>query len=90
MSRFSDRRTVQMWNRNLLENINFEEMEGEARLRRCIFKIYESVHILVLKTEINVTNYILGEGKVHLGKINLPFRPKREDGQSIQNKLFHM
>lgn len=90
MSRFSDRRTVQMWNRNLLENINFEEMEGEARLCRCIFKIYESVHILVLKTEINVTNYILGKGKVHLGKINLPFRPKRDDGQSIQNKLFHM
>jgi hypothetical protein len=31
----------------------------------------------------------LGKGKFHLGKIKLPFRPKWEEGQSIQNKLFH-
>jgi hypothetical protein len=82
-----------MWKRNLLENINFEDIKGEARLCRCVFKIYESVLFLALKTEINITHYILGKRKVHLGKIKLPFRPKRDGGQSIQsmqNKLFHM
>jgi len=41
--------------------------------------------MLLLKTEINVTHYILGKGKVHLGKLKLPFRPKRDEGQSTQN-----
>jgi hypothetical protein len=79
-----------MWNRNLLENIGFEDTKREAKLCGRIFKMYVSHHVLVLQTEINVTHYILGKGKVHLGKIKQPFRSKREEGQSIQNKLFHM
>jgi hypothetical protein len=65
-----------MWNRNFLEKISFEDIKREAKLCRCIFNIYVSVHVLVLKREINVTHYILGKGKFHLGKIKLPFRPK--------------
>jgi len=86
----SVRGTIYLWNRNFYESINSEDIKGEARLCRYVFEIYDSVYILVLKTEINVTHYILGKGKFQLGKIKLPLRPKREDGQSIQNKLFHM
>jgi hypothetical protein len=86
----SVRHKIYLWNRNFYESINVEDIKGEARLCRYIFEIYDSVYILVLKTEINVIHYILEKGKVHLGKIKLTFRPKREDGQNTQNKLFHI
>jgi hypothetical protein len=78
-----------MWNRNFSENIKFEYIKGEARLCRCIFEIYESVNILVLKTEMYKTHFFLGTMSVHLDKIKLPLRSTRDGGQSIQNKLYH-
>jgi hypothetical protein len=88
-SRISERQNTNV-EQNPLENISFEGITGEARLYRYIFKIYESLRILVLKTEISVTHYFLGRVSVQLGKIKLPFRSTRDDGKSIQNKLYHI
>jgi hypothetical protein len=48
MSRISERQNTNV-EQKLVENISFDDIKEETKLFRCIFEIYESVNILVLK-----------------------------------------